>query len=282
MTSESVPCLEKTAVFVTMDREQIKSERIVERYLTGDLLVREAWDFERYCKEHQDVLDTLAIPARLKAKLKVNTFDGMGTSVFEAMPSGVKQLAAATGLQSVDSVATDKHGKPLINEEDEDNHRGTDRSGINKILLILLLAALVGIGALFWQTQGQQRQLKTMNVAAKVDGLRATTNIQTIRATPGRSQASEPTVAVSLNLAEWLDVRLDVSDSPYKVFGILISKVNEARVLEIKRISADTNKEVRFSLNSTAFGNGEYEIKLQGYNYKGQVSDIGWVLLDLQ
>ena len=61
-----------------------------------------------------------------------------------------------------------------------------------------------------------------------------------------------------------------------------ISKVNETRVLEVKRIAADTNKELRFSLNSTAFGAGEYESKLQGYNYKGETTDAGWVVMDVQ
>lgn len=261
-----------------MDKEQIKSQRIVERYLTGELMMREVWEFERYCREHQDVLDTLAIPARLKARLKVSTFDGMGTSVFEAMPSDAHQLAAATGLQSLDAKPT---GKQTTDDEDEDSYP-PQRSGLNKLLLGLLLLALAGVGVLFSQTQSQQRQMKTMNAAQQVSGLRATSNVHTLRATPGATQENATRVPVSLSLAEWLDVRLDVSTSPYKVFGVVISKVNQARVLEIKRLSADTNKELRFSLNSTAFGSGEYEIKLQGYNYKGAVTDIGWVLLDVQ
>jgi hypothetical protein len=261
-----------------MDREHIKNKLIVERYLTGDLLVREAWEFERYCKEHPEILDTLAIPARVKARLKINTFDGMGTSVFEAMPADVTRLAAATGLQQVDRTKTDNQKE----EEEDDDDRAPAGSGVNKVLLVLLALTLIASGWLYWQTQNQQRQLRTMNVAAKVSGLRATTRTQIIRATPAASQASEPSITVSTNLAEWLDVHLDVSNSRYKVFGILITKVNDARVLEIRRIAADTNKEVRFSLNSTAFGGGEYEIKLQGYNYKGQTSDVGWVLLNLQ
>ncbi|MGD9841377.1 MAG: hypothetical protein AB7U99_00495 [Steroidobacteraceae bacterium] len=264
-----------------MDREQIKIERFVERYLTGDLLVREAWDFERYCKEHPEVLDTLDIPARIKARLKVNTFDGMGTSVFEAMPADVTRLAAATGLQRVDPATAGKQ-KQDEDEDEDDYDPAPTKSGINKILLLLLILTLLGAGWLYWGNQDQQRQLRTMSVAAKVSGLRATTSVQTIRATPATTQASEPTVTVSTKHAEWLDVHLDVSNSRYKVFGILISKVNESRVLEIRRISVDTNKELRFSLNSTAFGSGEYEIKLQGYNYKGQTSDVGWMLLNLQ
>jgi hypothetical protein len=261
-----------------MDREKIKTGRFVERYLSGDLLMREAWEFERFCREHPDVLETLAIPARLQAHLKASTFDGMNTSVFEAMPSSISRLAAATGLRSIDQASMDKQ-QDMDEEEDEDPVPA--RTAINKYLLLLLLLSLVGLGTLYWQTQSLQRQIKTMHVAAQVSGLRAITSIQTLRASPGTSQADEPVISVSLSLAEWLDVHLDVSNSQFKVFGIQISKVNEARVLELRRISADTNQELRFSLNSTTFGNGQYEIKLQGYNYKGEASDIGWVLMDM-
>ena len=46
-----------------MDRKYIENEHIVERYLSGDLTVREARDFEKYCLEHPAVLkDKVASP----------------------------------------------------------------------------------------------------------------------------------------------------------------------------------------------------------------------------
>lgn len=256
-----------------MDRDQIKAERIVERYLTGDLLVREARDFERFCLEHPAVLETLAIPARLKARLSIKPFDGTDTSVFPAIPSSVTRIAAATGLRTM------QPDTDAAEDEDEDEDEPAPTSAPSKLLLVVLLAALVGAGALYWQTQTLQKQIKTLSVTAKALKLQAPGDMQTLRITPSDTQLNTPNASVSLNQAHLLDVHMDVSGTGFTNFALTIDKVNEARVLQIRRIVADTNKELRFSLNSSAFGAGEYEIKLEGYNYKGQVSDAGWVLL---
>lgn len=259
-----------------MDRAQIKSERIVERYLTGDLLVREARDFERFCLEHPAVLDTLELPARLKARLSIKPFDGTDTSVFPAIPSSVTRIAAATGLQTLKP-----DGDKATDEEGEDEPAaGSGR--FSKTLLVLLVLALASMGTLFWQTQTQQKQIKTLSVTAKALKLQAPGNMQTLRIIPSDTLPNQPHASVSLNQAQLLDVHLDVSGTGYNSFALTIDKVDEARIMQIRRIVADTNKELRFSLNSSAFGAGEYQIKLEGYNYKGQTSEVGWVLLELQ
>ncbi len=264
-------------VLMEMDRDQIKSENIVERYLSGDLLVREARDFERFCLEHPEVLATLPIPARVKTQLSLKQFDGNDTSVFDAMPSSAR-IAAATGLQTLKPDAS-KSDKP---DDDEDDYPAARSSGASKALLVLLLAALASAGALFWQTQTQQKQIKSLSVSAKALKLQAPGEVNTLRIVPSDVQLDSPNVSVSLNQAQLLDIHLDVSNLNYSNYGVTIDKVNEARVLQVRRIEADTNKEVRFSLNSSAFGAGDYEIKLEGYNYKGQVSDAGWVLIAMQ
>jgi hypothetical protein len=53
----------------------------------------------------------------------------------------------------------------------------------------------------------------------------------------------------------------------------------EGRVLELQRVSTDSNRELRFTLNSSAFGPGEYRIRLQGYTWRGDRVDAGWVRL---
>lgn len=259
-----------------MDREQIKSEHIVERYLTGDLLVREARDFERFCLEHPEVLATLAIPARLKARLSIKPFDGTDTSVFTAIPSSVTRIAAATGLQTL-KPETDQAGT----DEDEDEPRRVSGK-FSTVLLVALILAMGAAGTLFWQTQKQQQELRKLSVAARALKIQAPGAMQTLRIVPSDTLPDHPQAAVSLNQAQMLDMRVDVSGTGFSSFALTIDKVDEARVIQIRRITADTNKEVRFGLNSSAFGAGQYQIKLEGYNYKGQTSDVGWVLLELQ
>jgi hypothetical protein len=259
-----------------MDRDKIKSERIVERYLTGDLLVREARDFERYCLEHADVLESLAIPARLKARLSIKPFDGTDTAVFPAIPSSVTRIAAATGLRTL-GPESEQH-----KADDDEEQPATGSGKFSKVLLVALLLAIAAAGTLFWQSQDQQKQIKKLSVTAKALKLQAPGAMQTLRIMPSDVLPNSASATVSLNQAQMLDIRLDVTGMPYTNYAVTIDKVDEARVMQIRRIVADTNKEVRFSLNSSAFGAGQYQIKLEGYNYKGATSDAGWVLLELQ
>ena len=66
------------------------------------------------------------------------------------------------------------------------------------------------------------------------------------------------------------------------VFAVTFDKVDTGRVLDLQRVTADSNRELRLTLNSSAFGPGEYRIRLQGYTWKGQRIDAGWVRLVVQ
>jgi len=79
-----------------------------------------------------------------------------------------------------------------------------------------------------------------------------------------------------------LDLHLPVHYSEFKVFAITIDKVDAGRVMDLQRMSADSNRELRLALNSSAFGPGEYRIRLQGYTWRGQRVDAGWVRLVVQ
>ena len=61
--------------------------------------------------------------------------------------------------------------------------------------------------------------------------------------------------------------------------GVVVDKVDTGRVLDLQRVSADSNSELRLTFNSSAFGPGEYRIRLQGYTWRGQRVDAGWVRL---
>ena len=65
-----------------MDRKYIEAEHIVDRYLSGDLTVREAREFEEYCNEHPEALKAMPIPVRLKARLARRPSETSETDVF--------------------------------------------------------------------------------------------------------------------------------------------------------------------------------------------------------
>ena len=114
-----------------MDRAQIQSERIVERYLSGDLTMRLAREFEQFCREHPDVLNALPIPARIKSQLQTRAFDSMGTSVLTARQATdeLADIAAVSGL---------KVAKDDKKQDDDEDDVPVVASRLNKPLLILL------------------------------------------------------------------------------------------------------------------------------------------------
>src|SRR5688572_12395 len=75
-----------------MDRKYIENEHIVERYLSGDLTVREARAFEQFCFGHRDFLSSLAIPVAVKARLSQRTADSEAGE-FAALPSSTTRAA---------------------------------------------------------------------------------------------------------------------------------------------------------------------------------------------
>jgi hypothetical protein len=78
---------------------------------------------------------------------------------------------------------------------------------------------------------------------------------------------------------ELLDLYLPVGYSDFTTFGLTIDKVDVGRVMVVQRMAPDSNRELRLSLNSSAFGPGEYRIRIDGYNWRGDRAEAGWVRL---
>jgi hypothetical protein len=111
--------------------------------------------------------------------------------------------------------------------------------------------------------------------------LRPATQVHAVRITPNpQSWSASPDAIVTWpEPPELLDLYLPVAYSDFKVFAITVDKVDVGRVLDLQRVSADSNRELRLTVNSSAFGPGEYRLRLQGYTWRGQRVDAGWVRL---
>lgn len=258
-----------------MDAGTIKEKRIVERYMSGDLPAIEARVFEKFCQEHPEIVEQFAIPVRMKAKLSAKHFDGTHTSVFTALPSTIERIEAPIPQPMVGK----KHA--VDDEEYEHNSRVGD-SRVGRILMGLLVITLLLIGILYWKNTQQQDQIKTLSAKARVLKIRAPGTTQTLRFTPSDTRPVAPQYTVSLAEAKLLDIHVDVSMLRFNSFALTIDKVDEARIVIIRRMAIDTNKELRFSLNSSAFGAGDYEFKLEGYNYRGETFEAGWLMIHME
>jgi hypothetical protein len=111
--------------------------------------------------------------------------------------------------------------------------------------------------------------------------LRASTAERALRIEPNpRSWSAAPDATIA-----WpepplmLELYLPVAYSEFTTFAVTVDKVDQGRMLVVQRMMPDSNRELRLSLNSSALGPGEYRIRIEGYNWRGQRADAGWVRL---
>jgi hypothetical protein len=253
-----------------MDRTYIESQHIVERYLSGDLKVREAREFEKYCAENPDVLQSMPIPVRVKAR--------MARRPGGELPSGDFDPAASQGLLHEADLDEDD------NESAHSRHGMPSHSGRSAMILGVALAiALVGVAALWLQSSSLKKQLRVTQTTSKTLQLQPPSGLQEHLLKLSPTQPTNPTLSIGWpNPPQLLELRIDMSEGQYNTFQVTIDSVSEGRAMQIRRIARDSNKEIRIGLNSSAFGPGDYDIKFEGYTWRGSTVPAGWVRLGLK
>ena len=144
--------------------------------------------------------------------------------------------------------------------------------------VLLLIAAVLAVAAWIAANRAEQRA-DALAAEVRTLTLRAATVEQAVRVTPNpRSWSAAPDIVLGWpEPPQQLELYLAVAYSDYRSFALSIDKVDHGRMLVVHRISPDSNHELRLSLNSSAFGPGEYRIRLQGYTWRGERVDDGWV-----
>lgn len=256
-----------------MDRTYIESQRIVQRYLSGDLTVREARAFEKYCLEHPDVLNSLPIPVRVKTKMARHPGSELDAND-DTLPSNTAIEAA--GLEddddeNDDEVTGPKRGLPA------ESRRWV------AILGLALILAVAGVVLLFIRSSDFEKQLITAQRAMKAVQMHAPASIQEYRVRPISAPPTAPTLSIGASAAPQLvDLRIDMSDGKYNTFLVTIDNVSAGRIMQIRRVARDSNGEMRLALNSSAFGAGDYDLKLEGYTWRGDTVPAGWIRLGMK
>jgi hypothetical protein len=259
-----------------MDRKYIENEHIVDRYLAGELTVREARDFEKYCLEYPQFLSSLPIPVRLKARLARRPMEDSETGMFPAIPSSATRTALQVTDEGFDA-----------DEEDEKWQRASGRGSGSRVLTLLLgvalIAAIGGLIAYGMHANSLSDKIRQLQREVKVTQMQAPGSKQTYRLQLVGSQPAQATLALGrMQPPQLMELILNASQEPYNQFQITIDKVDGGRVMQINRIARDSNKEVRIALNSSAFGPGDYVLRIEGYTWKGQLQPVGWARLGLQ
>lgn len=257
-----------------MDRKHIDSEHIVDRYLSGDLTVREAREFEQYCVDHPEALKAMPIPVRLKTRLARRPMQDSETGLFKAIPSSVTHAALEAAEEGFDPEEERRLGRTLA--------VGGGRTVV-VALALALVAAVAGVIAYAVQANSLSKQVKSMQRDLRTTQMQAPSSVHTYRVQPVRGRPEQATLALGwVTPPQLLDMYVDVSEGKYNQFQITVDKVDGGRIMQLRRVARDSNRELRFSLNSSAFGPGDYLLKIDGYNWRGQTEEVGWLRLDLQ
>jgi len=257
-----------------MDRKYIEAEHIVDRYLSGDLTVREAREFEQYCHDHPDALRAMPIPVRLKARLARRPAQDSETGVFKAIPSSATHAALEAAEEGFD-------------EDEERQFSSAPAAGANRTVLIglmfALVAAVAGVIAYGVQANSLSKQLQSLKRTTHETQMQAASSTRVYRTHLVRGKPASATLNVGWMMPpQWMDVYVDVSDGKYNQFMITIEKVDSGLVMQLRRVARDSNRELRFTLNSSAFGPGNYLVRVDGYNWRGQTENVGWMMLGLE
>jgi len=256
-----------------MDRTYIESQHIVERYLSGDLTVREAREFEKYCAQNPDVLNSLPIPVRVKTKMARKPGAELNADDFD--PLATDSSIVAAGLDKDDD----------DDEPASSGFRGatTESRRWTFVLGVALAVVAVGAGVLYFRASEFEKQLKGLQHAGKSLQLRAPGGMREIRVNPSTAKPSAPTVNVGwLDPPQLLELRVNMSEGKYNTFLVTIDSVSDGRAMQIRRMARDSNGELRIGLNSSAFGQGDYDVKIEGYTWRGDTVPAGWVRLGLK
>jgi hypothetical protein len=147
--------------------------------------------------------------------------------------------------------------------------------------------ALIGVLACVVATVAQVSSNRDRALAAdfetrvKTMTLRAASGQRALRIAPNpRSWSAEPDATIAWpEPPELLDLYLPVGYAQFPTFAVTIDKVDQGRMMILQRVMPDSNREIRLSLNSSAFGRGEYRIRIEGYTWRGERVDAGWVRL---
>ena len=150
-------------------------------------------------------------------------------------------------------------------------------------LAVVCVAALALAVASMMSASHDRESARVAAEREKTLTLRAINSVRALRIAPNpRSWSASPDATLAWpEPPQLLELHLPVSYSEFLTFALTLDKVDHGRVLVVERIAPDSNKELLLSLNSSAFGPGEYRLRLQGYTWRGERVDVGWVRLQV-
>jgi len=232
----------------TMDRDFVARNQIVERYLSGRLPIKSATDFERFCRDHPELLDEMGLPEKVNA--------------------GLRLLEAA--------------GKPEPWQEAP--RPAWQRPQVTLALAVAVAVLGMALGVVGGGSAGKSHKIADLQKQASERALDPATSTREIRVLPSRSGASNsPAIIIgAVGTTQLADMKIDESRSPYHIFRVTIDRIDQGRVGIINNLGKDSNGHLRIALNTSALGPGNYLFTLEGLDWRGAPQPDSWVTIGIQ
>jgi hypothetical protein len=232
-----------------MDRDFIARNQVVERYLSGRLPLKAATEFERYCRDHADLLDQIGLPERVNA--------------------GLRLLEAAGKPEPWQEAARPAWQKPQV-------------TLLLAIAVAVLGMTLAGVGASNSSKSHRIAELQKQNSERPLDPATSTREIRLLPSRSGASNSPAIIIGGGAGGAQLADLKIDESRSPYHAFRITVDRIDQGRVAVLNNMDKDSNGHLRIALNSSALGPGNYQLTLEGLDWRGQPQPDSWITIGIQ
>jgi hypothetical protein len=228
-----------------MNPEFIEKNQIVERYLTGKLPFKGRQDFERYCREHPEVLEQIHLADQMHAGMRLLEASGRSLGWQEAKPVWWQ------------------------------------RREFTLALLALSACLVIGLWVLGAQYADRGKQIAGLQEKLTAGPLHAPGRTRSIKIQPNRAgPTSQPALNLQLReVPDLVELHVDLTYTRMNLFRFIVEKKNQARAGTIYNLLRDSNGEVRFALNTSALTPGDYAVVIEGIPARGSPIALGWFVV---
>jgi hypothetical protein len=225
-----------------LNPEFIEKNRIVERYLLGQLPPRAVAEFERFCRENPKLLDSIGLADRLNA--------------------GLRLLDTAGRAEPWQEKSRPVWQRPQI--------------------FAGLLLAVVALGGstlyLYSRSSGLETERDALQQRVIERPINAAASTRTIAVNPNRTG---PVARAMFTIgagarSEFVQMKINVSWSASSLFHVEIDRRRQGRIARLSRVARNSNGEVIIALNSGALGPGDYSVTLEALYWRGNARPAAW------
>jgi hypothetical protein len=229
-----------------MDREFVLKNQLVERYISGRLPLRGAQDFERFCRDNPELVDEIGLSQHINAALRLLDVSGRA-SPWEPQPKRWwEQLPVLIG------------------------------AGVATVVLGITALALSG------KLSARNHQIASLQEQVRAQPLDPAQSTRPITVIPNRVSASRRSlVSIGGAQAQMADLKIDVSWTPLNLFRVTIDRLDQGRVAILHNLQRDSNGNIHLELNSSALGPGDYQLTIEGLNWRGDSVPQAWATISI-